>query len=53
MIVPDLIREKEKLVATFSREHKVPLQDIRVIASPYRISPLEAHIDHQGGRYWA
>jgi len=49
MQFPDLILEKEKLVATFSREHKVPLKDIRVIASPYRVSPLGAHIDHQGG----
>ena len=49
MQFPDLIQEKEKLVAAFSREHKVPLRDIRVIAAPYRISPLGAHIDHQGG----
>ncbi len=49
MQFPDLIQEKDKLVATFSREHNVPLQDIRVIAAPYRISPLGAHIDHQGG----
>ena len=49
MQFPELIQEKDKLVATFSREHNVPLQDIRVIAAPYRISPLGAHIDHQGG----
>jgi galactokinase/galacturonokinase len=49
MQFPDLIQEKEKLVATFSRENNVPLRDIRVIASPYRVSPLGAHIDHQGG----
>lgn len=49
MYFPDLIQEKEKLVARFSREHNLPLQDIRVIAAPYRISPLGAHIDHQGG----
>jgi galacturonokinase len=49
MQFPDLTQEKEKLVTTFSRKHKVPLQDIRIIASPYRISPLGAHIDHQGG----
>jgi galactokinase/galacturonokinase len=49
MHFPDLNQEKEKLVATFSREHNVPSQDIRVIAAPYRISPLGAHIDHQGG----
>ena len=49
MQFPDLILEKEKLVAAFSCEHEVPLKDIRVIASPYRVSPLGAHIDHQGG----
>ena len=49
MQFPDLNQEKDKLVATFSRQHNMPLQDIRVVASPYRISPLGAHIDHQGG----
>ena len=49
MKFPDLIQEKEKLIATFSREFHAPLKDIRVIAFPYRISPLGAHIDHQGG----
>ena len=49
MQFPDLKQEKDKLVKTFSREHHVPSQDIRVVASPYRISPLGAHIDHQGG----
>jgi len=49
MLLPDLIQEKEKPVATLSREYNVPLHGIRVMASPYRISPLGAHIDHQGG----
>ena len=49
MHFPDLIEQKEKLVAALCRQHKVPSQDIRVIAAPYRISPLGAHIDHQGG----
>ena len=49
MHFPDLNQEKDKLVATFSREDNFPPDDIQVVASPYRISPLGAHIDHQGG----
>ena len=49
MQFPALLREKNKLTEALSQDHKVPLHDIRVIASPYRISPLGAHIDHQGG----
>ena len=49
MQFPDFNVEKEKLAAAFSREYEVPLKKIRIIASPYRISPLGAHIDHQGG----
>ena len=49
MEFPDLNLEKKRLVSAFSREHGVPLKDIRVIASPYRICPLGAHVDHQGG----
>jgi len=49
MEFPDLIQEKEKLIETFGREEGVPPEDIRILASPYRICPLGAHIDHQGG----
>lgn len=49
MEFPDLIQEKDRLVKVFSCEHSIPAQYIRVIASPYRICPLGAHIDHQGG----
>ena len=49
MEFPDLIQAKQKLVETFGREEGVPLEDIRILASPYRICPLGAHIDHQGG----
>jgi galactokinase len=41
--------EKEKLTAIFAAELGGATQDIRVVASPYRVSPLGAHIDHQGG----
>jgi len=46
---PDISVEKEKLIDTFSREKNITPADVRVIASPYRICPLGAHIDHQGG----
>ena len=49
MEFPDLNQAKEKLIETFEREEGVALEDIRILASPYRICPLGAHIDHQGG----
>lgn len=48
----DPTREKSKLVDLFSREEDISADKIRFIASPYRICPLGAHVDHQGGRYW-
>ncbi len=45
----DLSSEKEKLAAIFAAETGHALKNIRIIASPYRISPIGAHIDHQGG----
>lgn len=49
MEFPELSREKEKLAGIFAAETGQAEEKIRVIASPYRISPLGAHIDHQGG----
>ena len=49
MEFPDLATAKEKLTEFFRHEKKIGPSDIRVIASPYRICPLGAHIDHQGG----
>ncbi len=49
MEFPDILQEKEKLIDTFSHEEDIPADKVRVIASPYRICPLGAHIDHQGG----
>ena len=45
----DLSKEKEKLSGLFSAETGQSVNKIRIIASPYRISPIGAHIDHQGG----
>ncbi len=49
MNFPDLNQAKERLIESFADEAEIALSDIRVIASPYRICPLGAHIDHQGG----
>ena len=49
MEFPDIAQAYEKLIAFFSKEKKTSPSQIRVIASPYRICPLGAHIDHQGG----
>lgn len=49
MEFPELSSEIEKLAGVFSTETGQPVAKIRIIASPYRISPLGAHIDHQGG----
>ncbi len=49
MEFPDIIEQREKIVKAFSRQEGVAENNIGVIASPYRICPLGAHIDHQGG----
>ncbi len=49
MYFSELTSEKEKLAGRFAAETNHATKDIRVIAAPYRISPLGAHIDHQGG----
>ena len=49
MEFPDLLQAKKKLTDGFCYEEEVSSDDVKVIASPYRICPLGAHIDHQGG----
>lgn len=49
MEFPDLKQQKDKLIDLFSYEQEIAPEKIQVIASPYRICPLGAHIDHQGG----
>lgn len=49
MEFPDLKEQKQKIVSALSSEEGVSACKISVIASPYRICPLGAHIDHQGG----
>ena len=45
----ELSSEKEKLAGIFASEMGLAVEKIHVVASPYRVSPLGAHIDHQGG----
>ncbi len=49
MYFAELEPAKNLLLETFAREEEIPPGDVRIIASPYRICPLGAHIDHQGG----
>ncbi len=49
MEFPNLVDEKEKLVDALVRREGLLSRDVGTIASPYRIAPLGAHIDHQGG----
>ena len=38
-------------VSAFAKSHGVPVdpKDVRVAVAPYRVCPLGAHVDHQGG----
>ena len=49
MEFPDLVQAKENITDLFFTEQEMAVDDVCVIASPYRICPLGAHIDHQGG----
>jgi galactokinase/galacturonokinase len=44
-----LSKQKDELVAHLSRRERFATGDLSFVVSPYRISPLGAHIDHQGG----
>ena len=41
--------EVDSLIEYLNKREKFVDSDLNVVASPYRISPLGAHIDHQGG----
>jgi galactokinase/galacturonokinase len=49
MQFPSLTQQKEELVTHLKKRERVPTDDLSFVVSPYRISPLGAHIDHQGG----
>lgn len=40
---------KEELISFLQQEENIPERELSFIVSPYRICPLGAHIDHQGG----
>jgi len=49
MKFPGLQKYKENIVNQLAGKLGLPRENIEVVASPYRICPLGAHIDHQGG----
>lgn len=49
MEFPDIQQQQKILVDLFANDTTTPRDEISVIVSPYRICPLGAHIDHQGG----
>jgi galactokinase/galacturonokinase len=46
---PNIDKAANMLRGQMASEEKLCLNDVRVLVSPYRICPLGAHIDHQGG----
>ena len=49
MEFPTLDQAKEKIIHALAKNENLSPPDIQVVASPYRICPLGAHVDHQGG----
>lgn len=49
MEFPDILEKKEDLVKFFTARQGIEHENVHVVVSPYRICPLGAHIDHQGG----
>ena len=44
-----LENQVDKLVEHLKKREKFSDSELSIVTSPYRISPLGAHIDHQGG----
>jgi galactokinase/galacturonokinase len=49
MQFPSLTQQKEELVIHLKKRERFAEGQLGFVVSPYRISPLGAHIDHQGG----
>lgn len=49
MEFPDIQQQQTILVDLFANDTEISRQEISMIVSPYRICPLGAHVDHQGG----
>ena len=48
-MLKNLDQEIIKIAQQFAEQTGVPADVIRVVVSPYRICPIGAHSDHQGG----
>ncbi len=46
---PCLAQQRRALAEACAAAFAVPLDHVRVVFAPYRVCPLGAHIDHQGG----
>jgi len=40
---------KEKVISHLKKRERIIEEEVKFVFSPYRISPIGAHIDHQGG----
>jgi galactokinase len=49
MNLPTFTAQTIDAIDALRRYENIPATDIQVVISPYRICPLGAHIDHQGG----
>jgi galactokinase len=49
MNLPSFTAQTANAVEALRRYENIPTTDIETVISPYRICPLGAHIDHQGG----
>ena len=47
--LPTFAAQSAEAIDVLRRYASFPLTDIEIVISPYRICPLGAHIDHQGG----
>ena len=48
-VAAPLDEEVARLREALSARHRLATRDVKVVVAPYRICPLGAHIDHQGG----
>lgn len=46
---PSLISQVDQLIDRFAKTPGIDPDQIEVVVSPYRICPIGAHVDHQGG----
>jgi galactokinase len=47
--LPAFDQQSAEAVEALRRLEAIPTEDVRVVLSPYRLCPLGAHVDHQGG----